>query len=162
MEYYKEYQKKLKAYAGKKKANYIINEAVYLVSIGTNDFLENYYSMQSTRSSQYTEDQFQEFLLRLVQNFVHQIYHIGARKISLTGLPPMGCLPLERATNYVSGNGDGCNEKYNNVAKHFNVMLDSLVQRLNNELPGIRVVFADAYNLLLQMITKPPSYGKSF
>ncbi|XP_059284029.1 GDSL esterase/lipase At2g04570-like [Lycium ferocissimum] len=159
LEYYKEYNRKLKAYAGKKKAKYIIKESLYLVSIGTNDFLENYYSMQSTRSSQYTEEQFQEFLLRLAHNFVRQIYHMGARKISLTGLPPMGCLPLERATNSISGNGDGCNEKYNNVAKHFNVKLDGLVKRLNKELPGIRVVFADAYNLLLQMIRKPHSYG---
>ncbi|KAK4714089.1 hypothetical protein R3W88_019996 [Solanum pinnatisectum] len=159
VEYYKEYQKKLKAYAGKNKAKYIIKESLYLISIGTNDFLENYYSMQSQRSFQYTEDQFQDFLLRLAQNFVHQIYRMGARKVSLTGVPPMGCLPLERATNYVGGNGDGCNEKYNNVAKHFNVMLSGLVERLNEELPGIRVVFADAYNLLLQMITKPFSYG---
>ncbi|XP_004243510.2 GDSL esterase/lipase At2g42990-like [Solanum lycopersicum] len=159
VEYYKEYQKKLKAYAGKKKSKYIIKESLYLISIGTNDFLENYYSMQSQRSSQYTEDQFQDFLLQLARNFVHQIYRMGARKISLTGVPPMGCLPLERATNYVGGNGDGCNEKYNNVAKHFNVMLSGLVERLNEELPGIRVVFADAYNLLLQMITKPSSYG---
>ncbi|CAN4109928.1 unnamed protein product [Withania somnifera] len=159
VEYYKEYQKKLIAQTGRKKANYIIKESLYLVSIGTNDFLENYYSMQSRRSSQYSENQFQDFLLRLAQNFVTQIYQLGARKISLSGLPPMGCLPLERATNYVSGNGDGCNEKYNNAAKHFNVMLGSLVQRLNKELPGIRVVFADAYNLLLQMITKPSSYG---
>ncbi|KAF3681519.1 GDSL esterase/lipase [Capsicum annuum] len=159
LEYFKEYQMKLRAYAGRKKANYIIREALYLVSIGTNDFLENYYSIQSPRSSQYTEEQFQDFILRLAQNFVTQIYHMGARKISLTGLPPMGCLPLERTTNYVSGNGDGCNEKYNNVAKHFNVMLVNLIQRLNNELPGIRVVFSDAYDLLLQMITKPSSFG---
>ncbi|CAN4103683.1 unnamed protein product [Withania somnifera] len=159
VEYYKEYQKKLRAYTGIKRAKYIIKESLYLVSIGTNDFLENYYSMQSRRSSQFSEDQFQDFLLRLAQNFVTQIYQMGARKISLTGLPPMGCLPSERATNYVSGNGDGCNEKYNNVAKHFNVMLGGLVQRLNKELPGIRVVLADAYNLLLQMITKPSSYG---
>ncbi|XP_055823572.1 GDSL esterase/lipase At2g04570-like isoform X2 [Solanum dulcamara] len=159
VEYYKEYQKKLRAYAGKKKAKYIIKESLYLVSIGSNDFLENYYSIQSQRSSQYTEEQFQDFLLQLAQNFVHQIYRMGARKISLAGVPPMGCLPLERTTNYVSGNGDGCNEKYNNVAQHFNDMLGGLVQRLNNELPGIRVVFADAYNLLLQMITQPSSYG---
>lgn len=43
LEYYKEYQNKLRAYVGKDKANEILSEALYLMSLGTNDFLENYY-----------------------------------------------------------------------------------------------------------------------
>ncbi|XP_009620415.1 GDSL esterase/lipase At2g04570-like [Nicotiana tomentosiformis] len=159
VENYKDYQKKLEAYAGNRKAKYIIEESLYLISVGTNDFLENYYSMQSKRASQYTIEQFQGFLLQIAEKFVKQIYDLGARKISLTGLPPMGCLPLERATNYIRGNGDGCNEKYNEVATHFNGMLKGLVQKLNEEFPGIRVVFADTYDLILQMIKNPSSFG---
>ncbi|KAK4354109.1 hypothetical protein RND71_026303 [Anisodus tanguticus] len=158
-ENYKEYQKKLEAYAGSKKAKYIIEEALYLVSMGTNDYLENYYSMASKRASQYTIEQFRGFLIELAENFIKQIYHLGARKISLTGLPPMGCLPLERASNYIRGNGDGCNEKYNDCAMHFNGMLIGLVKKLNEDLPGIRVVFSNAYDLLLQMIKNPSSFG---
>ncbi|OIT03466.1 PREDICTED: GDSL esterase/lipase At2g04570-like [Nicotiana attenuata] len=159
VENYKDYQKKLEAYAGTRKAKYIIEESLYLISMGTNDILENYYSMQSKRASQYTIEQFQVFLLQLAEKFVKQIYDLGARKISLAGLPPMGCLPLERATNYIRGSGDGCIEKYNEVAVHFNVMLKGLVQKLNEELPGIRVVFSDAYDLMLQMIKNPSSFG---
>jgi hypothetical protein len=43
----------LKEYAGEEKANEIIREALYLVSIGTNDFLENYYILPD-RQSQFT------------------------------------------------------------------------------------------------------------
>ncbi|MCD9559260.1 hypothetical protein HAX54_017121 [Datura stramonium] len=159
IENYKEYQKKLEAYAGSKKAKYIIQEALYLVSMGTNDFLENYYLVPSKRASQYTTEQFQGFLIELAENFIKQIYLLGARKISLTGLPPMGCLPLERATNYIRGNGDGCNEKYNDCALHFNGMLSGLVQKLNGELPGIKLVYSNAYDLILQMIKNPTSFG---
>ncbi|KAH6837348.1 GDSL-like Lipase/Acylhydrolase superfamily protein [Perilla frutescens var. hirtella] len=158
IEYYKEYQNKLKAYAGEAKANSIVNEALYLVSLGTNDFLENYYTLPDTRSK-YTVDQFQDFLVGLVEKFVKEIYDLGARKISLTGLPPMGCLPLERSTNYVNGNGNGCMEGYNLVALHFNGKLNGLVKKMNMEMPGIRVVFSNPYGIFMQMIKKPSQFG---
>ncbi|KAH6780920.1 GDSL-like Lipase/Acylhydrolase superfamily protein [Perilla frutescens var. hirtella] len=158
IEYYKEYQNKLKAYAGEAKANSIVNEALYLVSLGTNDFLENYYTLPDTRSK-YTVDQFQDFLVGLVEKFVKEIYDLGARKISLTGLPPMGCLPLERSTNYVNGNGNGCMEGYNLVALHFNGKLNGLVKKMNMEMPGIRVVFSNPYGIFMQMIKKPSQFA---
>lgn len=160
IENYKEYQKKLKAYVGMKKAKYTIQEALYIVSVGTNDFLENYYSIQSKRASQYTIEQYRRFLIELAENFIKKIYHLGARKISLTGLPPMGCLPLERTTNYIGGNGDTCNEKYNECALEFNGMSSGLVHKLNRELPGMRIVFSNPYDLILQIIKNPSSFGK--
>ncbi|XLT12444.1 hypothetical protein HN51_058134 [Arachis hypogaea] len=50
IEYYKEYQRKLRAHLGEEKANEIFKEALYLVSIGTNDFLENYYTLPQRRA----------------------------------------------------------------------------------------------------------------
>ncbi|KAG6406994.1 hypothetical protein SASPL_129974 [Salvia splendens] len=158
VEYYKEYQNKLKAYAGETKANSIINEALYLVSLGTNDFLENYYTIPNTRS-RYTVDQYQDFLIGLVEEFITSIYGLGARKISLTGLPPMGCLPLERSTNYVNGNGNECMEGYNLVALHFNEKLNGLVGKVNGKLSGIKVVFSNPYGIFMQMIKKPSLFG---
>lgn len=160
VEYYKEYQSKLKAYVGDTKAKSIISEALYLISLGTNDFLENYYTLPSTRSK-YTLDQFQDFLIGLVERFVKDIYGLGARKMSLTGLPPMGCLPLERSTNLVNGNGDGCMDGYNIVAMHFNGKLNGLAEKVNREMPGARVVFSNPYGVFMQIIRKPSSFGKS-
>ncbi|CAI9759918.1 unnamed protein product [Fraxinus pennsylvanica] len=158
VEYYKDYQKKLKAYVGEEKAKFIISEALYLISMGTNDFLENYYTLPN-RQSQYSVDQYQVFLIGLAENFIKEIYGLGARKMSLTGLPPMGCLPLERTTNFFNGFGQGCNDGYNTVALQFNVKLSGLVHKLNKELPGIRVVFSDPYNIFLQIIKKPSLFG---
>ncbi|CAI9090134.1 OLC1v1024836C2 [Oldenlandia corymbosa var. corymbosa] len=158
VEYFKEYQKKLKAYVGDKKATNIINQALYITSMGTNDFLENYYTMNDRRS-QYTIDQFKVFLLGIAENFVKELYGLGARKIVLTGLPPMGCLPLERTTNYFGGNGDVCMESYNNVALSFNAKLGVLVKKLNGELPGAKVVLSNPYFAFLQIIKKPSAFG---
>ncbi|KAI3457631.1 hypothetical protein Pfo_014294 [Paulownia fortunei] len=158
VEYYKDYQNKLKAYIGDTKANSIISEALYLISLGTNDFLENYYTLPSTRSK-YTMDQYQDFLIGTAEKFVKEIYSLGARKMSLTGLPPMGCLPLERTTNFVNGNGDGCMDGYNDVALHFNGKLSGLVKKMNEEMPGIRMVFSNPYAVFMLIIRRPSKFG---
>ncbi|GFP90895.1 GDSL esterase/lipase at2g42990 [Phtheirospermum japonicum] len=159
VDYFKDYQNKLKAYVGDTKASSIISEALYIISLGTNDFLENYYTLPSTRSK-YTVDQFQDFLIGLAEKFMKDIYNFGARKMSLTGLPPMGCLPLERSTNFVNGNGDGCMDGYNAVALRFNKKLSDLVTKMNGEMPGIRVVFSNPYAVFMRIIHKPSTFGK--
>ncbi|KAK4279175.1 hypothetical protein QN277_016923 [Acacia crassicarpa] len=156
LEYYKDYQNKLRAHVGEIKANETISEALYVMSLGTNDFLENYYTMPG-RSSQYTPGQYENFLAGVAENFIKKLYGLGARKISLGGLPPMGCLPLERTTNFVGGND--CIPSYNNVALEFNSKLKILTVKLNKELPGIKLVFSNPYFILLSIIKKPSRYG---
>ncbi|KAK8648615.1 hypothetical protein V6N13_129364 [Hibiscus sabdariffa] len=156
MEYYKEYQSQLREYLGNDKANQLLSESLYLLSIGTNDFLENYYTFP-TRSSQFPVDKYEDFLIGIASNFVRKLYNLGARKIAITGLPPMGCLPLERTKNIMHGNA--CIEEYNDVAKEFNVKLQSTVDGLNRELGGIRIVMSNPYDKLLELIQKPSLFG---
>lgn len=162
IENYKEYQRKLEAYVGSTKSKYILQEALYIVSMGTTDFLENYFALQNGRILEYTTEQYQDFLTGIAEDFVKQIYQLGARKISLTGLPPMGCLPLERAANVLRGHGDTCYDKFNECGLQFNEKLANLIQKLNKGLPGIKIVFANPYNIILQMVQNPSSFGKSF
>ncbi|KAJ1389011.1 SGNH hydrolase superfamily [Sesbania bispinosa] len=155
LEYYKEYQKKLSTYLGESKANENIAESLHLMSLGTNDFLENYYAMPG-RASQYTPQQYQTFLAGIAENFIKSLYGLGARKISLGGLPPMGCLPLERTTNIMGGNE--CVSNYNNIALEFNDKLKNLTTKLNQELPGSTIVFSNPYYIMLHIIRKPELY----
>ncbi|OWM81315.1 hypothetical protein CDL15_Pgr007353 [Punica granatum] len=156
LEYYKKYQEELRAYMGRVKADNVLRESLYLISVGTNDFLENYYLVPG-RSLQYSIEGYQSFLLGIARNFVSELYGLGARKISLSGLPPMGCLPLERTRSVMFGNR--CVEKYNNVAKEFNGKLEDLVEKLNKELEGIQVVVPNPYGILFDIIQNPESYG---
>lgn len=157
VEYYKEYQKKLKAYLGIKKAQKLLSEALYLISIGTNDFLENYFTLPN-RQSQFTVKQYEDFLIDLAADFLTKLYVLGARKISLAGLPPMGCLPLERTTNIMGQHS--CVEELNNVALDFDGKLRGLVAGLNEELQGIDLVYGDVFYIFLQIITRPSVFGK--
>ncbi|KAJ7964762.1 GDSL esterase/lipase [Quillaja saponaria] len=156
LEYYKEYRNKLRAYLGEEKANEILSEALYLMSLGTNDFLENYYLLPGRRS-QFTVGQYEDFLTELAENFIRKLYELGGRKISITGLIPMGCLPLERTTNFLDQHG--CVKEYNNVAMEFNTKLESLVEKLNRELPRLKIVSANAYNIVNEIIRRPSLYG---
>lgn len=159
VEYYKEYQNKLRAKLGDKEADEIINESLYLISIGTNDFLENYYQ-RFERRTQFSVQEYEDFLIGLAENFLREIYGLGARKISMTGLIPMGCLPLERAINIFGHHG--CKDLYNDVALEFNAKLDWLVAKLNKELYGFQLVYTNAYDLVLQIVTQPSQFGKFF
>ncbi|KAI8005750.1 GDSL esterase/lipase [Camellia lanceoleosa] len=124
--------------------------------MGTNDFLENYYIMNERRS-QYNIDQYQSFLVGIAKNFIMSLYGLGSPKVSLGGLPPMGCLPLERTTNFQDRSK--CMQSYNIVAMSFNAKLNGLVVEMNKKLPGIKVVMSNPYYILLQMIKKPSLYG---
>ncbi|WJX64269.1 hypothetical protein P8452_49077 [Trifolium repens] len=93
----------------------------------------------------------------IAENFVRKIYSLGARKLSITGLIPMGCLPLERATN-ILGDHD-CNEKYNNVAKQFNVKLENMISKISKELPQLKALSANPYHIFNDIITRPSFYG---
>lgn len=153
-----EYQNRLKAYLGVQKAKEIISEALYTISLGTNDFIENYYAIPGGRDSQFTIEQYQDFLIGIAEDFLKKLYQLGARKIGLTGVAPMGCLPVQRTMNFL--NPEDCNEEYNNVALQFNGKLEKLVAKLKQELPGFRPVIADAYYIFLDMIKHPSKFGK--
>ncbi|XP_059663908.1 GDSL esterase/lipase At4g26790-like [Cornus florida] len=158
VELYKDYQKKLRGHVGEKKANYIISEALYVISMGTNDFLSNYY-LNPIVQARYSIDQYQNFIIGIIENLLRELHNLGARKIAVVGLPPMGCLPLERSTNIFRLKGDTCVEKYNMVAMSFNSQLNTLLQKLNKEVPGIRLVYANSYDLLWDYIHDPAKYG---
>lgn len=127
--------------------------------MGTNDFLANYYMFPGTQI-QYTIKEYQVFLAGVAENFLTQLYTLGARKISIGGVPPMGCLPLERSKNFFN-NGE-CVEEYNEVARSFNTKLSVMVEKLNQNLTGIQLVLSNPYEAMLDIIKNPNTYGKLF
>lgn len=76
LEYYKEYQRQLKNHLGEKEAEKILSEALYMISSGTNDFVENYY-MLPVRSSEYPIEEFQNLFAGIARNFIMELYQLG-------------------------------------------------------------------------------------
>ncbi|CAA6672590.1 unnamed protein product [Spirodela intermedia] len=156
LEYFEEFRERLRSFQGAEQAEVTLTEALYVISLGTNDFIENYYAIP-TRSSHFTVEQYQDFVAGIARDFVSEIYAMGARKIDLSGLSPIGCMPISRTAN-VAGAG-GCREEYNRAAAGFNSRLQSIAAHLNSALPGARIAFAGVYDLLLDIISRPESYG---
>nr|CAB3493913.1 unnamed protein product [Digitaria exilis] len=144
------------ATGGEAAAKEIIGEALYIWSIGTNDFIENYYNLPERRM-QYTVGEYEAYLLGLAEAAIRRVHALGGRKMDFTGLTPMGCLPAERIGN--RGDPGECNEEYNAVARTFNAKLQGLVAKLNKDLPGLQLVFADTYQLLADVVKRPADYG---
>ena len=74
MEYFKEYKQKLGKISGVENASRILQEAVFVISIGSNDFIVNYYINPYTQF-QYNVSQFQDHLLHISSNFL-QVYRL--------------------------------------------------------------------------------------
>ncbi|MCL7028588.1 hypothetical protein MKW94_025914 [Papaver nudicaule] len=157
LKYFKEYLKKLTSFLGKHNAVKRARESLYFISIGTNDFVENYFTMPTGRSCQFTIGEYENFLLGIARSFLIELYSLGARKIALTGLPPCGNLPITRTLLHISKKATL--EEINNASKDFNVKLQHLMASLNKELKGVKLVYADIYHPLLHIIQNPDPYG---
>lgn len=86
-----------------------------------------------------------------------ELYRLGARRIGVFGIPPIGCLPSQRTL--VGGAQRKCAENYNQVAQLFNTKLSAELNSLNNNLPYARMVYLDVYNRLMELIHSPRKYG---
>jgi phospholipase/lecithinase/hemolysin len=157
LEYFKEYKARLEAAKGESMASKIIADAVYIFSIGTNDFILNYFTLP-IRPFQYTPTEYVSYLVRLAGAAARDAYHLGARRMGFTGLPPFGCLPLSRTRNH--GEPRECNEEYNRLAMRFNAELQEAVAKLNGDLAGALLVYVgDTYSVLSDIVANPSDYG---
>lgn len=69
LQYYKEYQAKLAQVAGNQKAASILKDGLYIMSFGSSDFVQNYYT-NPYLNGVYTPDQYSSFLVGIFSNFV--------------------------------------------------------------------------------------------
>ncbi|XP_062005738.1 GDSL esterase/lipase At5g03810-like [Rosa rugosa] len=155
LNYYNEYQSIVVNMVGEAEANAIFSGAIHLLSAGTSDFIQNYYINPFLRG--YTPDQFSEILMRSYSSFIQKLYGLGARRIGVTNLPPIGCLPAS-ITLFGSGSNQW-NIKLNQDAILFNNKLNNTSQTLQKSLPGLKLVVFDIYQPLLDMITNPSDNG---
>ncbi|WVZ77564.1 hypothetical protein U9M48_025418 [Paspalum notatum var. saurae] len=158
VEYYAEYQRRLRARLGRRRAAAVVRGALHVVSIGTNDFLENYFLLATGRFAQFTVSEFEDFLVAGARAFLARIHALGARRVTFAGLAAIGCLPLERTTNALRGEA-GCVEEYNAVARSYNAKVRDMVRGLRAEFPALRLAYISVYESFQDIIDNPGKYG---
>ncbi|CAI0439321.1 unnamed protein product [Linum tenue] len=127
----------------------IVNAALVLVAAGTNDMTFNFYDVPSTTNRR------AEFNLSGYHHFLQNNLGIFVKRMLITGLPPIGCLPIQKATR----NSQSCVKQQNKDALSYNKKLKKLLPILQSELPRSRLIFGDIYKPFLEMIRFPKKYG---
>ncbi|XP_010925408.1 GDSL esterase/lipase APG [Elaeis guineensis] len=156
LKYYKEYQSKLAKVAGSKQASSILSGALYILSAGASDFIQNYYINPDLNKLQ-TPDQFSSFLITIFTSFVKDLYGLGARTIGVTSLPPLGCLPL--TITLFGFHSNKCVSRINADAQNFNRKLNAATNSLAKQLPQLKIGIFDVYTPLNDLVTNPSKNG---
>ncbi|XLR48702.1 hypothetical protein S83_033362 [Arachis hypogaea] len=138
-----------------------LSKAIYLLSIGNNDYLINYlgaFTGVSPTSTVYAPEPFADLLINTLEKQLQQLYKLGARKIILNDLCPLGCTPMYLKTCPHKG---ACVDEINALVQHFNKRLPSMLQRLSSTLTGAVFVQGNIYATATEIILNPTKYGFS-
>lgn len=98
------------------------------------------------------------FFFGVAISCIQRLDDLGARKIVIPNVGPIGCIPYQRDINPSEGND--CVALANHLAQLYNRQLKSLLEELNIELKGSTFLFADVYNIVADIIQNFESYGE--
>ncbi|KAE9606104.1 putative triacylglycerol lipase [Lupinus albus] len=153
--YFKKTKEAIRTKIGDEDANRHCNEAIYFIGIGSNDYINNFLQPFLADGQQYTPDEFRELLISTLDEQLTILYQLGARKIIFNGLGPLGCIPSQR----VKSKTGQCLKHVNEWIRQFNSKIQKLIKKLNRRLPNAKLIFADTYPLVLELINNPTAYG---
>ncbi|XP_047320553.1 GDSL esterase/lipase At5g55050-like [Impatiens glandulifera] len=134
---------------GNNKARELLKQAIFSISIGSNDIL-GYFATNST----IPKEQFIVALMITYRNQVKALYDLGARKFGIISVPPIGCCPSQRL--HAAGN---CFEAMNDFATSFYTSLDSLLRKLSTQLQGIKYSLGNTYEMTINVIKHPLAFN---
>ncbi|KAK4265912.1 hypothetical protein QN277_026900 [Acacia crassicarpa] len=144
---------------GASAARDLFKKAIFVVALGSNDFLCNYIAPMFDAERVLVSPQV--FVASMTSTFrkqLTQLYNLGGRKFIVVNVGPIGCIPYQRDINYPSS-GEKCASLANELAQSFNVQLKSLVKELNKNLEGSNYVHADVYHIVQDIFHNYRAYG---
>uniref|UniRef100_A0A0E0L3M2 GDSL esterase/lipase n=1 Tax=Oryza punctata TaxID=4537 RepID=A0A0E0L3M2_ORYPU len=148
--------KELLGHIGSPKSDEIASKSLYVISAGTND-VTMYYLLPFRAVNFPTVDQYGDHLIGLLQSNLKSLYLTGARKMMVAGLPPLGCLPVQKSLRG-AGSG-GCVTEQNEAAERYNAALQKALSKLEADSPGAKIAYVDIYTPLKDMAENPKKYG---
>lgn len=127
--------------------NDYLKRCLYVVNIGSNDYLNNYLQPPFYPRSNLSPQQFADLLIRNLSKQLKTLYNYGARRIAVFSVGLLGCVPQELARNPT--NGASCVASINNDAQLFNDRLVPLINNLNGNLSGAHFTIINVTSISL-------------
>ncbi|KAL5097844.1 hypothetical protein RYX36_002171, partial [Vicia faba] len=131
----------------------LLNNALFTVAFGSNDFLDNYLSPPPIPNFQFLSPQ--SFVAIMISTFRVQLTVISltTSKNSYKNI----CIFFVNYSNPFSG--DKCVTFPNQLAHLFNTQLKTLVEELRTILKGSLFVYGDAYHIMEDIMMNYSKYG---
>ncbi|KAK6924515.1 GDSL lipase/esterase [Dillenia turbinata] len=156
LDLFKEYTRKITDAIGEDEEAKIISESLYIVCTGSDDIANTYFATPA-RKFDYDINAYTDLMVTFASNFLEDLYGLGARRVAVFSLPPIGCVPSQRTIG--GGLKRSCAESRNHAAEIFNSKLSLTVDLLNKKLPRAKLVVFDIYNPLLALLHNHAKYG---
>ncbi|XP_068665000.1 GDSL esterase/lipase LTL1-like isoform X1 [Aristolochia californica] len=155
--YFQQYQARVSDLIGPEQTQQLVNRALVLITLGGNDFVNNYYLVPfSARSRQFSLPDYVRYLITEYRKILMSLYEVGARRVLVTGTGPLGCVPSELAQR--GRNGD-CAPELQEAAGLFNPQLENMLSELNSEYGADVFIAANTRLMQSDFVRNPGAYG---
>ncbi|WCJ27965.1 GDSL lipase [Euphorbia peplus] len=151
---FKKVAMQLRQRLGAKTRDKLLSKAIFLISIGINDYSRQLSINSSCFDALVCKKEYVKMVASNVSALLQEIQEHGGRKFVVTNVAPLGCLPNMRALN----NGE-CLNKVSSVVKMHNTQLELNLKSLQLQLQDFQYVYFNLHDSLTQRIHSPSSYG---
>ncbi|KAJ8505166.1 hypothetical protein OPV22_006052 [Ensete ventricosum] len=157
LHYFQQYQGRLRSLIGAERTKKLVNEALVLITLGGNDFVNNYYLVPySARSREFSLPDYIRYLMSEYKKILMRLYDLGSRQVLVTGVGPLGCVPAILATRSRTG---ACDLEMQRVPDMYNPQLVQLMSELNSHYGADVFVAVNAFKMHMDFISDPAAYG---
>ncbi|CAN8275490.1 unnamed protein product [Cochlearia groenlandica] len=157
LRYFEQYKLRVSGLIGAEEMNRLVNGALVLITLGGNDFVNNYYLVPfSARSRQFSLPDYVVYIISEYRKVLRKMYDLGARRVLVTGTGPMGCVPAELAQRSRTGE---CSVQLQRAASLYNPQLVQMINSLNNEVGSSAFIAANTQQMHMDFISDPQAYG---
>ncbi|CAK7338923.1 unnamed protein product [Dovyalis caffra] len=155
---FKNLEKQLRQKLGASEVKTLLTTAVYMFSIGSNDYFVPF-TANSTVLKSYSREEYVKMVIGNITTVIQEVYKIGGRKFGLLNLAALGCIPAMRALKLASAGSCGCMDEVTVLAKLHNRAIPKAFKELKSQLKGFTYSIFDFYTVTNERLNNPSKYG---